>query len=222
MADKKFINWSIQTGSAKDNFCSTQSGVCWVYLQRWGRSGPECCTSWEEPLGLSASSSSTGGTTHCPFLGRVYAECVWCTVSSPPCSLGTSSGSWLLRFFFTLLIGSLHLDVCQIFLLLSPAPSVRSSPARRSLWVSREWHSSVEIVSISHYCCTVMQRSSTATVSMGDWASSVCGMLQSLPSSPLSSPSSLSHSFFPSSSLAPQISSFVWKVTKQPRLIMLR
>lgn len=32
---------------------------------------------------------------------------------------------------------------------------------------------------------------------------------------------SLSNSLFPSSSFAPQISSFVWKVTKQPRTIML-
>lgn len=37
----------------------------WVYLQRWGRWGPGCCMSWEEPLALSASSSSTGGTRHC-------------------------------------------------------------------------------------------------------------------------------------------------------------
>lgn len=51
------------------------------------------------------------------------------------------------------------------------------------------------------------------------WHGAITPLISFYPPTP---PFSLSHSPFPSSLLAPQISSFVWKVTKQPWLIMLR
>lgn len=85
------------------------------------------------------------------------------------------------------------------------------SAVRAQLGVEPEWRL---------YCCTVMPLSSVAAVSQGDWASSVCGMVQSLPSSlavlRLLLSFCLTRSLLPTSSFARQISSFVWKVTKQP------
>lgn len=50
------------------------------------------------------------------------------------------------------------------------------------------------------------------------WHGAITPLISFYPPPPLFA---LSHSLLPSSSFAPQISSFVWKVTKQPWLIML-
>lgn len=171
--------------------------VGWVYLQRWGRWGPECCMSWEEPLALSASSSSTGGT-RLSFDVKCVCACALvcvrvCTLSSSSRALWASSGSWLLSFFFSLWFGPL---LCQLFCLLLnmqswlPAPlrvcrSVTgalavSASARVVTRLRRGWLGGSGVKWRPHTVALSCLDPNATTVSKGDWASSVCGMVQSL------------------------------------------
>lgn len=217
--------------------------VGWVYLQRWGRSGPECCMSWEEPLALSASSSSTGGTRLSFDVKRVCACAPACvcvpaahSAARPACSVhprapdstASSSRSGLAPFSVN---SSASFSTCsRDSPLLSgsaaPSPALLPSPRPPGWWHGSggpgseevEWSGALTLV----HCHALIQ---TPPLSPRETELQVCvawcnhSLISFHPPPPLFCPSVC---LLPSSSWAPQISSFVWKVTKQPRLIMLR
>lgn len=160
--------------------------------------------SWEEPLGLSASSFSTGGTTHSPPVEDVCicvsrSEVSLQQLQAQQLILLVLSIFRLLHWFVTLLIAPFPtVYLCQLFL-----PELRSglcsSSAQRShchwcspsVWIVIQLSGSVAMWRL--YCCTVMPWSSINTVSKGDWALSVCvAWCNHFSHLPLSSPSFLS------------------------------
>lgn len=180
------------------------------------------------------------------FLGKCVCECVLCVsvpglllhaqlfllppgilrLLTPPLSLHTLDSPLLLDLCLTLLSPSTPLQTLRFFS--NPALSValvlsHCLPLSVGIVAQLSGDGSVEVQWSRDYCCTVMLWSSTATVSKGDWASSVCGTAQSLPSSLSILPLLLLSLAFPLLFyFAPQISHFVWKVTKQYDIITLR
>lgn len=162
--------------------------------------------------------------------------CPGCSLSSSSCLLRASSDSWLLCFFFTLSIAPSSQSSVKLFCLLPSTPVLTpcSSPAQRSLllllWLSvvtqLSGDSSVLVPWSGDSTVALSCRDPTLPLSPRETELQVCLAWHNhsphlFPSSSSSSSSFLSVSLaFPSSSFAPQISSFVWKVTKQPRLIM--